>query len=153
MVEVTIYRYEDGRPRGFRVSGHARPPVEKPSSPGQWPVDNYSDRAWRTQLKASGVCGGVSALVLHTVTALRHRLGLEVEYRIGPGGTVCCLPDIVPDNKEERAEFLLDVMIDSIERLAKEYGDFMQVTDSISVDNTAGATMETYEEEVKSHGA
>jgi hypothetical protein len=44
-------------------------------------------------------------------------------------------------------------MIDSIERMAKEYGDFMQVTDSISVDNTAGATMETYEEEVKSHGA
>lgn len=144
MVEVTVYRYADGRLRGFRITGHARERTDDSPVSERIP---FGGPARHLQLKASGVCGGVSALVLHTVAALRYRAGIDLEYRINHGGTFCCLPDTVPEDKQAAAALLLEALLDSFVRMSEEYGEFVKITDGEVMGKTSHD-----QEEVRSHG-
>lgn len=107
MIDAKIYR-KDSRLFAFEVSGHAN------SGPYGYDL----------------VCAAVSAITFGAVNAVSKLCKLELDIKQSPDGGYLYaeIPESASDLQKDKASFLFESMLVSLETIEQEYSEFITIT-------------------------
>jgi uncharacterized protein YsxB (DUF464 family) len=107
MINVTIYRTDDGKIRAFTVSGHA----------------GFAERG------KDIVCAGVSAVSFGAINAVMKLTNVKPMIEQGKGGYLHCeLPPIADEAVAEKVQLLLEGMVVSLQTIERDYSKYVKLT-------------------------
>ncbi|GMB07481.1 hypothetical protein EDD69_103192 [Thermolongibacillus altinsuensis] len=108
MIDVTIYRTDDGKIRAFTLSGHA----------------DFAKRG------KDIVCAGVSAVSFGAINAVMKLTNVKPTIQQGEkGGYLHCEVPLIEDrHTEEKVQLLLEGMIVSLQTIERDYGKYVKLT-------------------------
>ena len=106
MISITINRSESESIQSFIISGHAF----------------FADRG------KDIVCAGASAVSIGAINSVHALTGVTPEIEQGDGFLRCVVPDRLPEDINEKVQFLLEGMIISLQTIEEEYGEHIKIT-------------------------
>jgi uncharacterized protein len=106
MISITINRSESESIQSFIISGHAF----------------FANRG------KDIVCAGASAVSIGAINAVHALTGVTPEIEQGDGFLRCVVPDRLPEDINEKVQFLLEGMIISLQTIEEEYGEHIKIT-------------------------
>ncbi|WP_027409452.1 ribosomal-processing cysteine protease Prp [Anoxybacteroides tepidamans] len=109
MINVEIERTDEGKVKGFTMSGHA----------------HFAKRGQDI------VCAGASAVSFGTLNAIMALTNVKPHITQGEkGGYLRCeLPAIEDARADENVQLLLEAMLVSLQTIEKDYGKYIRIVD------------------------
>jgi len=107
MIQVNIFRNNNGLIRGFEISGHA----------------GYAE------LGQDIVCAAVSILATTTVNSLLEQLSLKPSYKVdeNSGFLECYISEELSEIEQERAQVILKTLEIGLKSIKQEYTEYIKI--------------------------
>ncbi len=123
MVEICIYRDENGSICKYIVSGHAN--YVRMPGPARAVLKLFSGKDKNAGFDT--VCASVSSITQNAIVGLKGVLGLNPGLEVEDGYLECIIPGGLDSKMLEKTGVLLETMYLSLKNIEEQYCDYVKV--------------------------
>ena len=109
MIDIKIYRAQDGVLTKFLVEGHAE----------------YARHGQDI------VCSAISSTGYNAINAAKQIAGVDLKYKINDGFMAVGLPDKLSKNKKMVVSIILETIVVGFKQIEKEYGKYVHISEEV----------------------